>query len=751
MTFVQRHSGLIGLIALAVGLAALGVGIVAIAQSDDDDLARLGAMPTPSGMATTLLQPTPDPVAEEEFARPSKGNVDEYTVWFVDQAISYYRQNGLAAAVARYSSADSVDGQWYAVIFDADRTVLAHYDNDLIGEHLEGPTGTDITGYDFGTAMAGADENGRWVSYVFRNPATGEQQLKHGWAVRSDGLIFLSGWYEFSPIANMSEDAPTADQPAEFTQAYVQQAIDMYIAEGREKTFERYGSEDSAVGRWYLFVIDKETDELVLHPNHALLGAKSAQRRDSRGYAYGAEMLKTTEEGQWVSYFYRTYGGDTPTEEGDKHTWLKLHDDLIFGSGWYENVAPLPTKAEDPGGYTQWFVQDAVDVYDVQGLDGLLEKYNGPGSVDGQWYVYVIGSDGTVLAHPTVKRLLGENVQGPAGVDLAGNRFGPEFLTVTEEGKWLPPYYFTNPVNDSCERKHSWAVRRGEVIIGSGWYEPPSPSPLLPSMCEKAHFTVATVHRAVERYRSEGYDATIAYHSSSQSVDGRWYTFIIDAETGELLAHPATSFIGYNLTMGSEAYDDAGYYYAADLMKATPEGIFVGNVISVPTVDEQNPFHAIEEVKHYYAVLEDGLIFSSGWYTPAPTPDDPSEYARLLVGRALTMYDDEGLDATLAHYNSPKNAEGPWYVFIIEDRGGVLYSVASANRPDLVGTTWERIDANGFNYGEAFIAVTEEGGGEWVSYSFTHPETGKDAPKHSWVVRRGNFLFGVGWYEGIDE
>ena len=110
--------------------------------------------------------------------------------------------------------------------------------------------------------------------------------------------------------------------------------------------------------------------------------------------------------------------------------------------------------------------------------------------------------------------------------------------------------------------------------------------------------------------------------------------------------------------------------------------------------------------------------------------------------------DDEGLEATLAHYNASGNADGPWYAFIIEDREDALYSIASANRPDLVGTTWERIDANGFNYGAAFAAVTGEGGGRWVSYVFTHPETGEDAPKHSWVVRRGDLLFGAGWYEG---
>ena len=27
----------------------------------------------------------------------------------------------------------------------------------------------------------------------------------------------------------------------------------------------------------------------------------------------------------------------------------------------------------------------------------------------------------------------------------------------------------------------------------------------------------------------------------------------------------------------------------------------------------------------------------------------------------------------------------------------------------------------------------------------------EDAPKHSWVVRRGDLLFGAGWYEGIGE
>ena len=39
-------------------------------------------------------------------------------------------------------------------------------------------------------------EAGRWVDYLFVNPATGEEGIKHSWVVRHDGLVIGSGWYE---------------------------------------------------------------------------------------------------------------------------------------------------------------------------------------------------------------------------------------------------------------------------------------------------------------------------------------------------------------------------------------------------------------------------------------------------------------------------------------------------------------------------------------------------------------------------
>ena len=54
----------------------------------------------------------------------------------------------------------------------------------------------DATGYFYGDELLGATEEGRWVSYVILNPETGENEQKHTWAVRHEGLLFGSGWYE---------------------------------------------------------------------------------------------------------------------------------------------------------------------------------------------------------------------------------------------------------------------------------------------------------------------------------------------------------------------------------------------------------------------------------------------------------------------------------------------------------------------------------------------------------------------------
>ncbi len=77
-----------------------------------------------------------------------------------------------------------------------DGELIGHYDPEVLGQNLNGPLGTDVNGYNYGPDMPAADEDGKWVSYVFNNPATGDPNSKHSWVVRRDELIFGSGWYE---------------------------------------------------------------------------------------------------------------------------------------------------------------------------------------------------------------------------------------------------------------------------------------------------------------------------------------------------------------------------------------------------------------------------------------------------------------------------------------------------------------------------------------------------------------------------
>lgn len=124
----------------------------------------------------------------------TKNEPAAYTQSLVQDAIRLYNQVGREAAIDHYSSAENVDGQWYAFIIGGDGYTIAHYNPAMIGR--DPALRVDVTGYFYGDDVLSATEAGKWVSYVFNNPDTGEETRKHAWIVRHDGLFFGSGWYE---------------------------------------------------------------------------------------------------------------------------------------------------------------------------------------------------------------------------------------------------------------------------------------------------------------------------------------------------------------------------------------------------------------------------------------------------------------------------------------------------------------------------------------------------------------------------
>ena len=125
----------------------------------------------------------------------SKEDPAAFTHAFVLEAIARYEFGGLETTLAHYNDPASIDGQWYVFINDADDLLLAHAPRqDLLGTTLQEVVGPD--GDLVGAKIAEATEIGLWVKYLWGNPETGENEQKHTWAIRHDGYLFGSGYYE---------------------------------------------------------------------------------------------------------------------------------------------------------------------------------------------------------------------------------------------------------------------------------------------------------------------------------------------------------------------------------------------------------------------------------------------------------------------------------------------------------------------------------------------------------------------------
>ena len=135
-----------------------------------------------------------------------------------------------------------------------------------------------------------------------------------------------------------------------------------------------------------------------------------------------------------------------------------------------------------------------------------------------------------------------------------------------------------------------------------------------------------------------------------------------------------------------------------------------------------------------------------------PSKATPAEYTQYVVDNAVARYGSQGLDATVAHYNREDSVDGQWYVFIIDEHDQFI-AHPDPGRLGLDLNGWVGTDANGYEFGPAMLAATEDG--TWVSYVYRNPESGGIESgdfelKNVWVERRDGLLFASGWYIGAD-
>ena len=513
----------------------------------------------------------------------------------------------------------------------------------------------------------------------------------------------------------------SADDPAVYTQAFVEAAISRYESAGRDAAIAHYNAPESMDGQWYVFIID-ENDMIVSHAaTPANVGVDIKALNGADGWPAGRVISRAASpEGAWVSYhFNNPVSGKVEL----KHSWLARHDGLIFGSGWYEDA---PDRASEPGAYTQLVVERAIHLHETLGRQAAFEHYNSRRSVDGDWYVFAI-QNGRIAVHPTVRANIGMSLTGPLGTDIRGKDFGSEMLAANENGAWVE-YVYLNPNDDNkYERKHSWLVKHDGIIYGSGWYETN-----VDFQADSDAFTKAYVEEAMSRYEADP-DAALAYYSSPQSVIGDWYMFIVD-KNDRVAAHGnVPERVGMDI---KERVAPNGYPHGRIISRvADADGEWIEYVLESPTTDEAR-------VKRSWITRRGGVIFGSGWYEPAPSKTtDPAGYTKLYVEQAIQMYKTLGEQAAVSFYNSQASVDGDWYGSII----GTNNRLSAHPNAELRGRSAASItDSSGYPLGPLLTAVPVEG--MWIEYDFDRPSGGVGA-KHTWLVKRDGRVFSSGWYE----
>ncbi|MXX52953.1 MAG: hypothetical protein F4Z35_03120, partial [Dehalococcoidia bacterium] len=331
-------------------------------------------------------------------------DADALTKAYVDGAMEYYADRGLGKTVEFYGNPLSWHGERYLIVADAGTHVLVS--SPLI--YLNGG-GIDalVPGGQLGGEIDGATQQGHWFDAEGLNMLTGQREPARYFVVVEDGLAFMS--LRFSgeldtPLPAPPTPTPEPDDDA-ITLAYVMDAIARYESDGLDATVAYYNSEESVQGERGLRIYDPESQTMLAS------GLFPLERGEDRlSFGTLVDLTKffdgATAEAQWRD----VVGHTRDFQDVPKRVVAVLHDGLVFSSSHItlqENVAEA----------TKDYVSRATARYDEEGLDATVDYYNSQESLEGNFYLFLIGADDIYVAHPIFPHLIGTDIKDVVGSD----------------------------------------------------------------------------------------------------------------------------------------------------------------------------------------------------------------------------------------------------------------------------------------------------------------------------------------------
>jgi cytochrome c len=135
-------------------------------------------------------------------------------------------------------------------------------------------------------------------------------------------------------------------------------------------------------------------------------------------------------------------------------------------------LSSVPALAADTAAAAVAMVDKGAAYLQKNGKDALIKEVNSknPEFINDTTYLTVRALDGTQLAHPTNPKLVGKNLVVLPDAD--GKLFRKEIIDQAKStGKGWVDYRYNNPGNGQIEKKSTYFLKQGDVILEAGIYK----------------------------------------------------------------------------------------------------------------------------------------------------------------------------------------------------------------------------------------------------------------------------------------
>ena len=563
---------------------------------------------------------------------------------------------------------------------------------------LNGVISDDITLADRPTDQILLDlrHNGvTWVDYMATNPDTGTVQLKRSWLYLDDGYIFGSGYYVYE---GRVKDV-------------VNDAVNLFELKGTDAFDDITPDEPVITAALYPFVLNATDWSTVAHatiPDLVGVCCSDAIRTTSdRPFDIILEDLQR-DGGTWVEYVFAN--PDTHTEQL-KRTWLYMYGDYIFGSGYYIQDSRV-----------QSLVEEAIHLYTSHGDEAFDIITPDPDEeIHTFVYSFVLDADTLVIqAHNGLPHAIGQVDNHLTSATKSLYQIRDELSR--EEGIWVA-YISENPNTRTDQLTRTYLSEHDGHIFGSGYYYPDS---RLQSM----------VDESIYMYRSGGPEIfdTISAQGFKDGI-----TQLVRNETHAMAR--AFGFAGGPPQVGPVPIEALNLnIQAARSLQSNWIAAQQGDGSTTASIFSFSSTTNSEQILQVYGVLYDKYLFS-GTYIVADAD------AQSVVDYALLIYEENKDDDAWIDIITPDDLiiTDAIYPFVLNATD--WSTVAHGTIPEQVGKCCsDAIRETSLRPFEDVVADIDDDGRAWVEYIFLNPDTGTEQLKRTWLVERGDYIFGAGYY-----